>query len=647
MANVSQPIIKLIKIKINGCFYFNSYHLIKNRQFQIWASLELPYKKFRWELEKNLECGFILSATFVIITYKYLFVNRKNIQKVQKMLITTPYVRFEMMTSSQEFNFSSSGNQPFANISRLRVEDKEDKDFISLELNKSVLNYTLDNADNLNNLAFVSNTLSDNNCQFNNVYVLAQSNDPKSFLALSLDFGVNFPKKVRVVYESSDPQNNRETTIDNIDDRYVFVNIRAQSVNRVYVYFLESWAPFGFAYLQKTDFGVVYEWSKDDIIDLIVNEETPYFCTTLPIDTAKLTVYLTSDQFDMLNNDNILNYVSQDQKFKISEEIEDTETGEVKTVNFGTYYLDDLKNESEHKVTFNLSTILSKLDKKDFRISDMYGIGNSSYDVILSIFTEAGFSNYVEIDESLKNEYLKGYIPFMSCRAALQQVLFVTQSLCYDNRTNKILIKKMDYSVSQVVEMDKIFYPYDIEQDTRTSRISYEYFSYFRNFFGKEKLATISVNSTDPLTVNFSKPIDKNTLEASANAVIAAKYTLYADIVPISQELHDITLQAITYLEIKYTGEITAGSSENIKKFDINGVKLLNKDNATSIMNSLAEFNSKMITYKIEYLCTGQETGKYTTFTLAQDKQIIGWLGRQTIDLAHGMVAKAEVILRK
>ena len=187
------------------------------------------------------------------------------------MLITTPYVRFEMVTSSQEFNFSSSGNQPFANISRLRVEDKEDKDFISLELNKSVLNYTLDNADNLNNLAFVSNTLSDNNCQFNNVYVLAQSNEPKSFCALSLDFGVNFPKKIRVVYESSNSQNNRETIIDNIDDRYVFVNIRAQSVTRVYVYFLESWAPFEFAYLQKTDFGVIYKWSKDDILDLIVN----------------------------------------------------------------------------------------------------------------------------------------------------------------------------------------------------------------------------------------------------------------------------------------------------------------------------------------------------------------------------------------
>ena len=585
------------------------------------------------------------------------------------MLITTPYVRFEMVTPSQEFNFTSSGNQSFADISLLKVEDKEDKDFISLELNKSVLNYTLDNADNLNNLAFVSSALSDNNCQFNNVYVLAQSNEPKNFCALSLDFGMNFPKKIRVVYESSDSGNNRETIIDNIDDRYVIVNMRAQSVTRIYIYFLESFAPFEFAYLQKADFGVIYKWSKDDIIDLIVNEETPYFCTTLPVDTARLTVYIPNDQFDMINSNNVLDYVNKYQKFKISEKIEDTETGEVKTINFGTYYLDELKNESEHKVTFNLSTILSKLDKNDFRTSDMYGIGNSSYNVVLDILMAADISpNDVEIDESLKNEYLRGYIPFMSCRAALQQVLFVTKSLCYDNREDKILITKIDFSTSQVVDMDKIFYPYDVEQDNKVAKISYEYFSYFRNFLFKEELAKISVNDNKSLTVNFSKPIDKSTLEV--NALVLLKHTLFATIMPMQQGPHDIVLAANTYFEIKYSGEVTYGNSENIKKFDINGVKLLNKDNAPFIMNSLAEFNSKMITYKIEYLCTGQETGKYTKFILGAPlkfmtsdnkqfvdsenkeflvpgKQIIGWLQRQTIDLAHGMVAKAEVILRK
>jgi len=624
---------------------------------------------FLWAINRIAFCGLKNKATFVIITYKYLNVNSKKCTKGAKMLITTPYVIFEMIVDSSQFNFNSSGNQSFANMSLLNVRDKEDKDFISLELNKSVLNYTLDNVDNLNNLAFVSSALSDNNCQFNNVYVLAQSNEPKNFCALSLDFGMNFPKKIRVVYESSDSRNNRETIIDNIDDRYVIVNMRAQSVTRIYIYFLESFAPFEFAYLQKADFGVIYKWSKDDIIDLIVNEETPYFCTTLPVDTAKLTIYLPDDLFDMMNNNNLLDYLNKDQKFKISEKIEDTETGEVKTINFGTYYLDDLKNESEHKVTFNLSTILSKLDKNDFRTSDMYGIGNSSYNVVLDILMAAGISpNDVEIDESLKNEYLRGYIPFMSCRAALQQVLFVTKSLCYDNRTDKILITKINFSASQVVDMDKIFYPYDVEQDSRTSIINYEYFSYFRNFFGRETLAKISANDTKPLTVNFSKPIDKSTLEV--NAAVISKYTLYAMILPISKDPHEITLSAITYLEIKYTGAINTDNSENIKKFDINGIKLLNKDNAPFIMDSLAKFNSKMITYKIEYLCTGEETGKYIKFILSKPlkfvtsdnkqfvdsenkefllpgKQIIGWLGRQTIDLAHGMVAKAEVILRK
>lgn len=256
----------------------------------------------------------------------------------------------------------------------------------------------------------------------------------------------------------------------------------------------------------------------------------------------------------------------------------------------------------------------------------------------------------------------------MSCRAALQQVLFVTKSLCYDNRTDKILITKINFSASQVVDMDKIFYPYDVEQDNKVAKISYEYFSYFRNFLFKEELAKISVNDNKSLTVNFSKPIDKSTLEV--NALVLLKHTLFATIKPMQQGPHDIVLAANTYLEIKYSGEVTYGNSENIKKFDINGVKLLNKDNASFIMNSLAEFNSKMITYKIEYLCTGQETGKYTKFILGAPlkfmtsdnkqfvdsenkeflvpgKQIIGWLQRQTIDLAHGMVAKAEVILRK
>lgn len=587
------------------------------------------------------------------------------------MLITNPYVRLEMIVENAQFNFSSPCNQPFADISLLNDIDKEIDDFMTLELNKSVLNSELDTIDNIHNIAFLSNSLSDSNCQFGNVYILSlqQLNEGKDFFALSLDFGVNYPKKIRVVYRSNDSSNNCETIVDDIDNSYIVVDMQGKSIIRVDIYFLESWAPFQFAYLQEVDFGIVYKWRQDDIIDLTITEETPFYCTTLPVDTVQLTVYLPNDQFNMINNKNLLDYLNNNQKFKIIEKIEDTETGEIKTIDFGTYYLSNIKNESEHKVTFNLSTILSKLDKKEFIVSNMYDY-SKAYDVILAICREAGVSDYIEIDESLKNKYLVGYIPKMSCRAALQQVLFVTNSILYDNRSDKIRILKSDYSVKQIVDYDKIFYPYEIEQDNSIAKISYEYFSYFRNFFGKEKLATISVNSVKPFTINFSKPIDPDTLEVDDSSIIISKYALYATIMPLTNIKHDVTLRAITYLETKYNGETSFGNSENIKEYNINNIKFLNHNNSEDIMNSISKFNSKVITYKIEYLCTGQETGKYTKFIFstpldfitsdkkqfltsdgkefrAYPKQIIGYLKYQTIDLAHGMIAKAEIVLRK
>ena len=79
------------------------------------------------------------------------------------MLITNPYVRFEMIVENAQFNFSSPCNQPFADISLLNDIDKEIDDFMTLELNKSVLNSELDTIDNIHNIAFLSNSLSDSN----------------------------------------------------------------------------------------------------------------------------------------------------------------------------------------------------------------------------------------------------------------------------------------------------------------------------------------------------------------------------------------------------------------------------------------------------------------------------------------------------
>ena len=68
------------------------------------------------------------------------------------MLITNPYVRFEMIVESSQFNFSSSGNQPFADVSLFKKSNNDFLNFITLELNKFVLNSEIDTIDNIKDI---------------------------------------------------------------------------------------------------------------------------------------------------------------------------------------------------------------------------------------------------------------------------------------------------------------------------------------------------------------------------------------------------------------------------------------------------------------------------------------------------------------
>ena len=600
------------------------------------------------------------------------------------MLITTPYVRFEMVTSSQEFNFSSSGNQPFADISLFKKSDNDFFDFMTLELNKTVLNSkinTVDDISEINNIAFVSNRLSDANCQFSDIAIYAIKIDGSAnFYQLNLEFGnnnlindiKNYPKKIRVEYVSAQPENNREITIDNIKKQSIVVDLRGDSVTQVKIYFLESYQPYRFAYLQEIIFGVIYEWGKDNIIDLVVTEEIPYACNTLPISKAALTLYLDGDEFSLISDNSARDYITEDQKVLIKEYIDDDETDYIiPTINFGKYYIDNIKNEADHKVTFYLSTALSKLDKYQFMDSKMYDSGNddNAFNILKNILNTAKLSdNDFEIDEDLKLEYLEGYIPVMTCREALQRVLFASNSLIYDSRYEKIIIKKRDDSINQYISSSRIFEPVTIEQDDSNAKIEYEWPFYFAPTL-EQTVANLEITERSKRTIMFQKPIVADSIRVNNGAQITKRNVMYAEI--DFPNAGDYEVIARVYEETKFDKETTTIKNINLKKFNINDIKLFNY-NIFDIIQDLSDFYSGKITYKIDYLCTGQQVGTYTNFELAKPVDFVtsdgkifktadgkifrvqrpstlitGWLGYQTIDLAHGMVAKAEIVLKK
>jgi hypothetical protein len=596
------------------------------------------------------------------------------------MLITNPSVKFEMINEkSESFDFSSQCNQSFADISLLKNNFNDFFDFMTLELNKSILDSSMQTIDEtllFNNIPFMSNKLSDSNCQFSDVLVSSiKTNGNARFYALSLNFGDNpfdeyntYPKKIRVEYVSDNPENNRESIIDNISDSSIIVYMSGESIKRVNIYFLESWFPFRFAHLHGVNFGVTYYWDNNDITDLIVTEETPYFCNTLPIDTSKLTIY-SDDKFSISSDKSIRSYINDDTKITISASIRTTEDDEYRTnIQFGEYYIDNIKYESENRVTFDLSTILRRLDKYKFISTEMYegGPNDNSYNLIYNIFHTTNIDlSKVYVDDSLRYVYLTGYLPVMSCREALQRVLLISDAMLYDNRSLGIKIVMHPQKVSQVIDSNEIFDPVNKEEDINILKINYDLYNYDISS-SSEKIATLDLDPGKIQTVMFPNPVDPDTIESDIGLQVIESGVLYSKVGSIIGNNH--TIEAKIYKESKFNNETQTSRNTDIKNISINDLKLKSQ-NINNIIQNIADFNSESTVYKIEYVCTGQETGKYTKFNLSkpvnfitsngeqfktsdgkilqvQSDQKTGYLRYQSIDLAHGMVTKAEIILQ-
>ena len=86
-------------------------------------------------------------------------------------MITNPKVTINQKNSDIQsgITWASSPNKSFGNISLLNVSDKESPDFATLELNEYELNGQF--GKEIENIAFMSDSLSDDECFFDNGWV--------------------------------------------------------------------------------------------------------------------------------------------------------------------------------------------------------------------------------------------------------------------------------------------------------------------------------------------------------------------------------------------------------------------------------------------------------------------------------------------
>ena len=223
-------------------------------------------------------------------------------------MITNPKVIIRQIDENIQsgITWSSSSNKSFGNLSLLNVSDKESPDFATLELNEYELNGQLSNR--IENIAFMSDSLSDDECFFENVWVEGTLSEASDIYVTSIEFGDNYPKKISIEKYLNNELIDTEI-IDNIDSKTIFSKKPIIGSNKIKINFLESWAPYQYAHLQSWIVGGDIIFSGDDISELTLNENTDPISNRLEIDTAHISILDKYGNFNLLTNSQINKFV--------------------------------------------------------------------------------------------------------------------------------------------------------------------------------------------------------------------------------------------------------------------------------------------------------------------------------------------------
>lgn len=567
-------------------------------------------------------------------------------------MITNPKVTIDLINQNLQsrITWTSSENQSFGNLSLLNVPNKLSPDFSTFELNETVLDNTI--GYEIKNIAFMSTSISNENCSFGQVWVQGEFDTEVDFYDATLNFGINFPRHIQIAYIDVNDSVIDSDDFDNIDSGTFHITRAQVGVKKILIEFLQSYAPYQYAHLQEFIIGDNIVFDKNTITDLKINETTDSISNTLEIDTASLEVYAKQGDNDIFNSSNIKYFIKKNQKMKF--EVEITDNNITKNIFLGYYYCKEITLYENGKIRIECYSLLGIMDKVIYGASPFSENNTTGADFINTIFTVLAIriggdaTDYYEIDATalpvVNQNIVSGYIPVVSCREALHHICFVLGLCVLDNRNGKILIKKINnYYISQgTIKPDEIVNNVEFEniEEVKSLKVNI-------NKFTKSDSVELVAKITDENMFVFNSPIDESTLTFTPNVGFEA-YTASTAI-------------RLEYYNQPFEVEISA-KQYSINKDESIIAKILNTDNygpELTLMDSplITKSNGEKIVYrwldyqkahllkvKLQYIVTTQQTSDIVKIFLPNNREVVGELVYQSVDVAGGMIANAEIM---
>lgn len=382
---------------------------------------------------------------------------------------TSTQVTAEIIDSTAKSDSTiSTSAQSFSTPNKLKNNNTRTVDYMTNELNYSILDGSLQEIPNTNNLVYVSSGMSDGTLSFSSdptITITFASAHSSAGITLNFD-GHYLPDSVNIKYFA-----NVNDVSDIADDTFTvtsydfFCNHQSiiENYKKIVITFTSTKYPYSFIKINNIEYGAIFNWGSNDLdntsslINARILEETDIMSNNLAMDTLEFTVYDDENVFNIINPDGLYAIIQTYQKVKVNEIVEIYEDGvltNTQNIFMGNFYIKEWTSSAEHELTFKCVDLIGILEDTEFNKGRYYVPENDTVKSIIDdIMACAGISSTMyEISNSLKNLKMNGFLPLMSCRQALQQVIFCIGAVadCARSETINIYVpsKLIAYNVS-------------------------------------------------------------------------------------------------------------------------------------------------------------------------------------------------------
>lgn len=557
--------------------------------------------------------------------------------------------------------------QSFSAPSKLTNDNVRTYDYMTNELNYSLLDGTLSEISTPNNFAYVSSYISGSDMTFSTnptITITFTSGHTSAGITLNFD-GHYIPETVNVKYYDSLSVGASPIADDTftVSSTNFFCNHNSliEGYKKILITFTKTKYPYSFVKVINIDYGVKYNWGIDedtDILNAHIVEETDSISNNLAMDTLEFTVYDEREDFNMLSLDGLYTIVQQYQKVKVYETIDKydgTELIDSTKLFMGNFYIKDWISNAEHEITFRCVDLIGVMESVEFNMGAYYNPSTSTVSTVIgSIMSCAGIGQYqYQISDDIKNLKLEGFLPLMSCRQALQQVVFCIGAVADCARDEKINIYLPSNLIQHIIADENNLEFEQIQKNDIVSDviISQSFLGSGSNnveiFRGRLAVGDHKISSSALIyaQVNVSPAI---TVGSQSGSIIEVGLSHFVIRVTTTD---DFVVTATTWSIQKFASISVHNPNAKVKKeikcennYFLNNRVTPALTYVTDTANRLLNYYSKPNIIETEFILNNERTGDWCFFKNKYGNQTRGNILRMDIDLTGGFLAKAKLI---